>query len=247
MPSASVHEFAFVNFSKAAGLRGIPPAKAWKVMCATNEDRLLDTAETAIFINAKGTGNGANKFVVDANWSSDEYPGYKLFHHTNGTYKPLLVRAIPSHNAVLSVEVDDDGTSSTVTIKATFMSGRVAYEKDYPCIHRLRALNFKDEVRRHLVKEGMASVNTQLRLVMEGAVSVLRGNTLIWPTRQIPISPAIPRRIAHLLGAHVAGSGQAGGRVAGGARVGGRSRGGSRSRRTVATIFSSADLRRWMR
>jgi hypothetical protein len=162
----------------------------------TNENRLLADPASPIFVNPTGVGFTACKYILDLGWTSDVYAGYKLYHHIGGKYDSVLTRPIPAQNAILTVEVSE-GSIGHHLVRALFMSGRVAFSKEYPTDMRMRALNLKHEIHEHMINEGDASENSTFHLIHPDAGGILRGNVLMWkPTS----SPPVPNRIVRALG-----------------------------------------------
>ena len=238
--SVAVLEYAVVDYSLRLGdLRRYPADKAWRPLEKSNEQRIFANPQSPIFINASGMGYAACKFGIDMEWSSPDHAGYKLYHHIGSLYKSVIVRAIPSQNAVLSVDVADNGVAAKVAVRALFMSGRVAYAKEWPCNYRMRFLNLKNHIRAYLLSASEASINTKLRIVTTSG-DMPRGNSLVWVPRSAPVAPVVPNRIIDALG------------VPSGARVRVRASGGvikrpaaRRVTRNVPSSSSSSGIRRY--
>ena len=188
------HEFTFVTAGPDdSDVLVIPGPSMWFPLYKTNEARLLLNEDAALFVSTTGMSGSACKYLHDPSFLFPDLPVYKLYRHIRGEHRPFILRRIPSHNALLTVNVTNIGNDMR-QVDLTFISGNIIFTHQYPASHRLRVLNFKTEVLASMQREGLASINTQIHLVRDWAVNHLRGNALIWAPVGRVRAAIVPRR-----------------------------------------------------
>ena len=161
----------------------------WQIVHGNNTAR-IDTHMGFIMIqNAASVGYGTYKYIKVGEFSAD-LGLVHVYRHCSLLYPPVLVRSIPGPTIVMSLAVNIVNTD-TVNVEAFWISGSLAWAAHCDIIEDNKALRIRNRIRSHLVAIGRCSVNTTINLVLAGSVTVLRGNSAVWPR---PRRRAQPRR-----------------------------------------------------
>lgn len=153
-------------------------------MGPVNAQRVDD--DNVVFLNVTGLApTCTHKYVYHGQHDDD----IKIYVHVNMLFPACLIRKVPMHNAVLQVEatvvpglpfdMDRSKRVAQVSMSCTTLGGNLVFTgmfKDAP----LKALHFKDKVKRSLIDSGKCSTNTHLNFVMTGDMKALRGNAMVW-------------------------------------------------------------------
>jgi hypothetical protein len=151
----------------------------WRVVEGNNTAR-IDTQFGFIMIqNATIVGHGLYKFIKVGEFQSD-LGEVSVWRHCNRLHPPVLIRLIPGPTIVMSLAVNIVNTD-TVNVEAFYLSGTLAWAAHCDIIGDNKALRIRNRIRSHLIAIGRCSVNTTINLVLAGSVTVLRGNSAVWP------------------------------------------------------------------
>ena len=180
------HDFVLPDFAQLS----------WKQMHPHNELR-LDAGSHLMVTPFESVGTyGMVKYLHHFTVPSDSGE-VMVYRHCKWSYAPLLVRRMPGRILVLNIEVTPidlppNETVAAVKLTACYLSGVTCFEKVHSTLDGSRVAEVREHIRAHLINMNMASINSDIRLILVGQASVLRGNARLWIYR--PINPPAARR-----------------------------------------------------
>ena len=167
MPAST--EWAHLSINKAEEV----------VRCATLPP-LIHYRRAVFFNHGTGFAMAARKYFFKC-----ERGGEYFFEHCSGTHPDVVVRE--SKPRVISITVD-----GYKVVGRGSVTGEIMYEQEFQPNETVRLLELRAMIKQSLIDTGAATPTTQLKLVREGTVTILRGNTVI--LRGAARTRARPRR-----------------------------------------------------
>lgn len=158
----------------------VPPMTSWMPLYVDSDGRIVGHPGDSNNISA---ANGILPALKK--WEPEQVfkiPGFLIYHDKEplgSLSSSLLVRPVPSQNAVMSVVCDAQPGRLTLNISVYNMGGEVVFAKDYAIDADIRLGLVREEVKHVLGLAGKLSRNTHLHFVM-GTYQLKGGNSVIW-------------------------------------------------------------------
>ena len=197
------HEFAFIDDAVVHELitQGTLPAsfvfpgwEHWFPMWTTNEDR-LEANRGFLFVCPEGIGGTAVKYnrVADGG-ANDGINGCVIYRHCKGKHRALLVREIPCRGCLMNIMVEPRLEQHTVLITVHYLSGRIAFQKEYPLDSRLTVKELDYAVISNQGSQGVWSINTRVKSSKSDplARAPLALRAMVWRPVTVPGAAPIP-------------------------------------------------------
>ena len=162
-------------------------ADDWIALGKSSESRLIDDDNAALYIKPLGMGSRALKYI-----KIGVEHGMARYAHSLAMYEEyddMVLRMVPSQNAVVRVDVLHCLATRSRKLECRFQGSNVVFHSHtYPLRESVRAFRLQDILLTALRSRNQASCNTQIVLVRVGPETVISPAAFLWEPGEIRVS-----------------------------------------------------------